>query len=141
MVRDGVTEASRAVDLAESVDGADHGIGLGVVRERVLQAANHGDAGNGRVDGQEDVVEDDKGEEGTRLGDPPGLVAMLAIVPVDVGDGDEVDGGDGQRDLVGEGALVDVGGDGEGIRKRRLAVPRGRNGKGRWVWGELEDSS
>jgi hypothetical protein len=45
-------------------------------------------------------MEDDKGVEGAGFGDPPWLVAVLAVVPVDVGHGNEVDGGDGQRDLV-----------------------------------------
>lgn len=90
-VRDSVAESARTVDLAESIDGANNSIGLAVVGEGVLQAADHGHAGNGRVDSQEDIVEDDKGVEWARLCDPPRLVPVLAVVPVDVGDGDEVD--------------------------------------------------
>jgi hypothetical protein len=140
VVGDGVAQSSGTVNLAEGVDGADNGVGLAVVGERVLEAADHGHAGDGRVDGKEDIVEDDKGVEGAGFGDPPRLVAVLAVVPVDVGDGDEVDGGDGQRDLVGQGALVDVLGNWEGVRKRRLARPWGRNGRGGGIGRELQNS-
>jgi hypothetical protein len=100
IVRDGVAEATRAVDLAESVDGAYNRIRVAVVREGVLQSAHHGHAGDGRVDGQEDIVEDDKGKEGSRLRNPPRRVSVLAVVPVQVRHGNGVDRGDGQRDLV-----------------------------------------
>lgn len=141
VVRDCIAEPARAMNLAERIDGADDGIGIAVVGERVLQAADHGDAGNGGVDGEEDIVEDDKGVEGARFGDSPGLVTMLAVVPVDVGDGDEVDGGDGQWHLVGQGALVDVLGNGERVRKGGLARPWRRNRLGCRVRGELEDGA
>ena len=140
-VGNGVAQTAGTVNLAESVNGADDGIGLAVVGKRVLQAADHGHASDGRVDGQEDVVEDDKGVEGPGLCNPPRLVAMLAVVPVDVGDGNEVDGGDGQRDLVREGALVDVLRYREWVCEGRLASPWGRNGRGRGIGGELEDCS
>lgn len=137
----GVAKSAGAVDLAEGVDGANDGVGLAVVGEGVLEAADHGDAGDGRVDGQEDVVEDDKREEGSGFGDPPRLVSMLAVVPVDVGDGDKVDRGNGQRDLVGQSALVDVLRNGKWVRKRRLAGPRRWDGRGRSVGRELKDCS
>lgn len=91
VVGDGVAQSPGTVDLAEGVDGADNGVGLAVVRERMLEAADHGHAGNGRVDSQEDIVEDDKGVEWAGFGNPPRLVTVLAVVPVDVGDGDKVD--------------------------------------------------
>jgi hypothetical protein len=50
-VGDGVAESSRAVDLAQRVNGADHRVGLAVVGDRVLQRADHGHARDGRVDG------------------------------------------------------------------------------------------
>lgn len=135
-----IAKSTRTVDLAEGVNGADKGVGLGVVGHGALHAADHGDKGHGRVDGEKDVVEDDKGEEGTRFGDLPGLVAMLAVVPVDVGDGDKVDRGNRQGHLVGEGALVDVLGDGEWVGECRLARPRRRNGRGGGIRRKLEDS-
>lgn len=134
-----VAESSRAVDLAERVDGADNGIGVAVVREGALQGAHHGDARDGRVDGEEDIVEDDKGEEGARLCDAPGLVAVLAVVPVEVGDDDGVDARDVQGDLVGQGALVDALRDVEGVRERGLAGVGVRDGRRRRVGRELED--
>jgi hypothetical protein len=138
---DGIAKSARAVDLAEGVNGANDGVGLAVVGEGALEAADHGHTGNGRVDGQEDVVEDDKGKKGTRFGDPPRLVSMLTVVPVDVGDGDKVDGGNGQRDLVGQRALVDVLGDGEWVCKGRLAAPRRWDRRGRGIGRKLEDGS
>jgi hypothetical protein len=84
-------------------------------------------------------VEDDKGEEGTRLRNAPGLVSMLAIVPVEVGDGNGVDRGNGQRDLVAQRALEDVLGNVEGVRKGRLAQVRVGDGRWRGVGGKLED--
>lgn len=139
-VGDGIAETAGSVDLTKGVDGANDGIGLAVVRERVLQAADHGHAGDGRVDCQEDIMSDDESEEGARLCDAPWLVPMLTIVPVEVGDGSEVDGGDGERDLVGQRALVDVFGDWEGVGEGSFAVPWRRNRKWRGVWRELEDS-
>jgi hypothetical protein len=91
VVGDRVAESSRAVDLAERVNGADDGIGVAVVREGALQCAHHGDARDGRIHCEEDIVEDDEGEEGARLRDAPGPVSVLAIVPIEVGDDDGVD--------------------------------------------------
>jgi hypothetical protein len=139
MVGNRVAESSRAVDLAESVNRAHNGVGLAVMRKRVLQAADHGHAGDGGIDSQEDVVEDDEGVERARLCDPPRLVPMLAVVPVDVGDGDEVYRGNGQRNLVGERALVDVLADGKRVLEGRLADPWRRNRQWRSIWRELED--
>ena len=140
VVGDSVAESAGTVDLAKCVNGTDNGVGLAVVGERVLEAADHGDASNGRVDSQEDIVEDDKGVEWAGFGDPPRLVTVLAVVPVDIGDGDEVDGGNGQGHLVRQRALVDVFGDRERVRKRRLASPWGRNGQGSGIGRELQNS-
>ena len=139
VVGDSIAESAWAVDLAERVDGANDGIGLTVVGKRVLQSADHGHAGDSRVDGQENIVEDDEGEEWARLCDLPGLVSVLAVVPVEVGDGDSVDRGDGQRHLVPQRALEDVLGDMEGVGEGRLAVVRVGDGRRRRVWRELED--
>lgn len=139
VVGDGVAESSRAVDLAERVNGADNGIGVAVVREGALQGAHHGDTRDGRVDGEEDIVEDDKGEEGARLRDSPGLVSVLAVVPIEVGDDDGVDGGDVQGHLVGQRALVDVLGNVEGVCEGGHAGVGVRDGRRRRVGRELED--
>jgi hypothetical protein len=48
----------------------------------MLESAKHGDAGDGRVDSEENIVQNDKGEEGARLADGPRLVPVLAVPPV-----------------------------------------------------------
>jgi len=141
VVSDGVPEASWAVDLAQRINGTHDCVRLAVVRKRVLQASNHGHTGDGRVDGQEHVVEDDKSVKRPRLRDSPGLVAVLAVVPVDKGNGDEVDAGNAQWDLVGQRALVEVFRNRERVGKGRLAVPWRRDGEGCGIWRKLEDGS
>lgn len=84
-------------------------------------------------------MEDDKGEEGSRLGDPPRLVPMLAIVPIEVRDGDGVHGGNSQRHFVGQRAFEDVLGDVERVREGRLNNVGVRNWLRRRVWREFED--
>jgi hypothetical protein len=139
IVRDGVAEAARAVDLAESVDGAHDRVGVAVVREGVLQRAHHGHAGDGRVHGQEDIVEDDEGEERARLGDAPRLVLVLAVVPVQVRHRDGIHSRNAQRDLVAQRALKDVLGDVERVREGRRFRVRVRDRGRRRVGRELED--
>jgi hypothetical protein len=139
IVRDGVAEAARAVDLAERVDGAHDRVGVAVVREGVLQCEHHGHAGDGRVHGQEDIVKDDEGKERTRLGDAPRLVLVLAVVPVQVRHHDGVHSRNAQRHLVAQRALKDVLGDVERVRERRLCGVRVRDRGRRRVGRELED--
>ncbi len=79
------------MDFAKGVNRRYNDIWVAVVRERNLQAPDHSHASDGRVECQKDVMEDDKGEERARLRDPPCLVSMLAIVPVDISDRDGVD--------------------------------------------------
>lgn len=55
----------------------------------------HGEAGQGGVDGEKDVVRDNKCLEPAVAGNPPRLVAMLTVVPVEIGDSNGVDRGDG----------------------------------------------
>jgi hypothetical protein len=134
-----VTKPTGTIDLAERVDSANNRVRVAVVRERVLQRADHGHAGDGRVDSQEDIVEDNKGEERTRLRDPPWLVSMLTVVPVEVCDRDGVDGGNRQRNLVAQRALEDVLGDVEWVREGPDFGVWVRNRRRRRVWWELED--
>lgn len=70
------------------------------MRERDLEAADHGEEGDGRVYGQKQIVCNDERPESACLGDGPGLVSMLSVVPVEESSCDKVDGGDGQRHLV-----------------------------------------
>lgn len=99
-VEHSVAESARSIHLAEGIHGADKGVALRVVREGGFQSAEHGVTGDGRVDGQKDVVENDKGLERARLADRPGLVAMVAVVLVQEQNARCVDGGDGEGDLV-----------------------------------------
>ena len=117
--------------MAQGVDGSDNGIGLGVVGDGMLERADHGPAGDGRVDGEEDVVQDDEDVEGTRLADPPRLVAMLAVVCVEQGDGGGVDGGHGQRDDGLQHGVVDARGDGERVPEAGEGRIRDGRGDGR----------
>lgn len=97
----------------------------------MLQREDHGHTGDGRVDSQEDIVGDDEGKERARLRDPPGLVPVLAVIPVEVGDNDSIDRGDVQWHLVPQRAFEDILGDLEGVGKRRLSAVRVRDGRRR----------
>jgi hypothetical protein len=139
VVGDCVAKSAGTIDLAERIDSADNRVRVAVVREGVFQGADHGHAGDGRVDSQEDIVEDDKGEKRTRLRDLPWLVAMLTVVPVEVCDRDGVDGSNRQRNLVSQRALEDVLRDVEWVREGRDFGVGVRNRRRRRVWWELED--
>lgn len=105
----------------------------------MLQCPDHGDAGNGRIDGEEDIVEDNESEEWARLCDPPRLVSVLAVVPIEVGDCNRIDRGDRQRDFVGERVLEGFLRNVERVRERRLARAWVRDRRRRRVGRELED--
>ena len=108
VVCDSITKASWTLDLAERVNSANKRIGLSPVGERCFQAVEHGHAGDCRVDSEKYVVGDNKCLEPAVAGNPPWLVAMLAVVPVEVGDRNGVDGGDGQGDLGVKRLLEDI---------------------------------
>lgn len=139
VVRDCVTKTSRSLDLAERVDGANKGIGLPPVWEGCLQAVEHGEAGESRVYSEKDVVRNDKCLEPAVARNPPRLVAMLAIVPVEVRDGRGVDSGDGQGDLRVERLFEDVLWDLERVRESRFAAVRVRDGRRCSIWGKPQD--
>lgn len=82
---------------------------------------------------------DDESKEWAGLGDPPWLVSMLPIVPVEVCDGDGVDSRDGQRNLVGKRVLKGLLGNLKWVRKGGLS--RVWIGHWRWssIWRELKD--
>lgn len=73
-------------------------------------------------------------------GDPPRLVAMLAVVPVEVGDGDSVDGGDGQGNLGVKRLLENVLGDLERVCEGRFPAVWVRDGRRCGIWRKLQDS-
>lgn len=78
-------------------------------------AAQHAPERPGRVHGEEDVVQDDKGEEGPRLAYPPGLLAVGLVVLVEQLDGDGIERGDGHRDPGVERAGEPIVGNVEGV--------------------------
>lgn len=53
------------------------------VDETPLHDANHAPEGPGRVDGKEDVVQDDEDEEGACFADAPGLLVARLVVLVE----------------------------------------------------------
>jgi len=124
--------------LAERIDGTGDSVGLGIMGYSVLESANHGDTGDGRVDGEEDVVKNDEGIKGAGFAESPGLVSMTAIVFVQENDGGCVDGCDGERYLEGQSCGEDVFGDGEGCLEG-VSFEWRRNWGRRWVGGEFED--
>lgn len=96
---------------------------------------NHGIECPGRVDGKEDVVKDDKGEEGAGLADRPGLLAAGEVEAGEGLDSDGVDSGNGQGHLGvesgGEEVVGDVEGvhDGDGVGMRRRESGRVSGGR------------
>lgn len=100
MVDNRVTKASGTVNLAQRINRGNHSIGLAVMRERDFEAADHGEKCDGRIDSQEQVVANDEDLKCARLRNGPGLVAMLAIVPIEECGGDKIYGRDGQWDFV-----------------------------------------
>ena len=134
-----VTKTSGSLDLAKRIDGANEGIGLPPIGEGSLQAVEHGHAGEGGVDGEEDIVGNDEGLEPAVAGNPPRLVAMLAIVPVEVGDGDGVHSRNCQRNFGVKRLLKDILRDLERVRKSRFAAVGVRDRRWCSIWGKLQD--
>lgn len=67
----------------------------------------HGIAGDARVDGQGQVVQDDKEIKERGLADGPWLVLATTVDLIRDEDGDDVAGGEGQRDLAREQLVVE----------------------------------
>ena len=112
-------EPGRPVDAAEAVGRGSDAAGAERADDGAAHAAQHAPEGPGRVDGQENVVEDDKGEEGPRLAHGPGLLAARGVEPVQCLGGDGVQGRHGQGDLGVERGLEDAVGDVEGAHDAR----------------------
>lgn len=138
----GVSQATRSVNFAQGVDSANEGIGLRVVWDGVLERADHSPAGDGRVDSEEHVVEDDEDVEGARLADGPRLVSVLAVVCIEQRDARCVYGCNGQRNDGFQCTVVDVGRDGERVPEAREgSISNGRGQRRRCgIRRELEDS-
>lgn len=134
----GVAKTGGTVELAEAVNGAGQAIGTAGADDRPPQSSQHANKGPCRVDGQEDIVENDKQAEGRSLADGPGLLAGRGVVLVQQLGRDGVGGGNGDGDLGVQCGREDVIGDGKGevkVRRRDGLRFRGRReveeGRGR----------
>lgn len=94
-----VTKPSRPMHLAERVDYVYYAVRVVSAGEGVFHGPDHGDKRDCRVQGEEDIVEDDERVERTRLADGPWLVAAPAIVRVEEGHCCRVDGRYRERDV------------------------------------------
>lgn len=135
---DRVSEAGGAVKTADAVSGGGRAAGAKGVGDAAAEATEHAPKGPGRVDGEEDVVEDDKDLEGGRLANGPGLLAAGAVEAVEQLDGDGVGGGNGQGHAGVEGTLEDRLGDVEGVHDGEV-LRRGGDGRRRVVRREVEE--
>lgn len=145
VVRDIVAEASSAMELAERVHGASPAVGAGRADDTAAEDLEGTVPGPGRVDGEEDVVGDDKGAEGAGLADGPGPLVGRLVVEVESLGRDGIDGGDGQRHLgvkggcepgIGDGKwdVVARRRDGHGVGRRRQLEERGIGRAGKEIW-------
>lgn len=90
VVVDGVSNADRTVQTAEAISGTGKALGTSRVENTPPHTAKHTPKGPGRVDGEEDIVEDDKDLEGAGLGDGPGFLVMRLVVNIEALDGDGI---------------------------------------------------
>ena len=115
---DGISETARAVDLAQRVGHTGQAVGIVKAGPDAVHCPGHGDEGHARVDGQEDVVDNDKSLEGAGFRYPPWLIYVTPVVGIDQGDRDHIDATNNQGDLDVQGAIVNV----KGNCKRRPEV-------------------
>jgi hypothetical protein len=108
VVVDRVSKTLRAVKAAEAVSGTGKTLRTHWVQDAPPHATEHAPESPCRVDGEKDIVEDDKDVEGTGLADCPGLLAVRLVVDVEALDSDGVEGSNGQGDLGVESSCVDV---------------------------------
>ncbi|KAH6606657.1 hypothetical protein Trco_005810 [Trichoderma cornu-damae] len=139
VVVDGVAQAARPVEAAEAIGGGRDAAGAEGADEAPPHDAHHAPEGPGRVDGQEDVVQDDEGEEGARLADAPGLPAARLVVLVEQLCRDGIGGGNGQRNPSVQGRHVEAVGDVEGPQNRSRDMRRRQRCR-RVGGGEVEET-
>lgn len=100
---DRVAEPGRAVQTARTVGGGGEATGPEGADDALAHAAEHAPKGPGRVDGQEDVVEDDEEAKRGSFRNAPGLLVVGAVVAVQQLDGDGVERGNGDGHARVEG--------------------------------------
>ena len=135
---EGVCRSSQAVLSAQSGPVLAKGHALMVTGPGVSQSADHADKGEGGEDGEEDVVQDDKGLERTRLGDGPGLVAAVSVDLVHDDGGGSIQGANGNGHLPVERVVVELGVNCKGTGKGTRIGGRGQRERGR-IRRELEE--
>lgn len=134
-----VAESPGPVDLAETVDDGCRGGSHGLVWPGEPEGADHAEKGPERVDGEEDIVEDDEEPEGAGLADGPGTVVSAAVEAVDVGDCAGVSGRDGDGDSRVQEGRVDGGRDVERAVPGDGGQLGGREDGGAGVWRKSEE--
>lgn len=133
-----IAQAARAMHFAKRIDCSSNSICFRIVWDGVLEGADHGHTGHGRVYGEKDVVEDDEDVESAGFADSPRLIAMAAVVLVQEDNGRRVDRGDGQWDLEIERTGEYFGRDRERCLER-IPFERRRYRDRRWIGWKLED--
>lgn len=93
-----VAQTARSMQLAQSIGHSGRTVLVPQTGPRVLDGLQHAQEGPSRVNRQEDVVEDDGDEEGSRLAHRPRLKAPLTVDAIEVGDRGHID--DGRSDRV-----------------------------------------
>lgn len=99
VVVNGASQSLASKNSAEAISGASQSTRSIRTEDGPPHSTKHTPESPSRVNSQEDVVKNDKGEEWPRLGDCPRLLSILLVVYVEALDGDGVQSGDGQGDL------------------------------------------
>lgn len=108
VVLDRVGKARWAVELANRVNNANESVWARWAWDGGLECLPHANKGPCRVDGEEDVVEDDNPVEPASLGESPRLVTAGGVDLVHCDGGDGVDSRDGERNASIVGLLVEL---------------------------------
>jgi hypothetical protein len=139
VIRGCAAESTRTIDLAESVNGTDECVVVGVVRQRPLESVEHSITSDCRVYREKDVVQDNKCLEGLGLADSPRFIPIPAVVCIQRDNRRRVDGCNRQRDFVRQSSVEDVCRNGKWRPKGGPVIGRRKRG---WLGlrGKLEYS-
>lgn len=108
----GVTQSAGTMKLTERIRYTSESVGVDIEPGPCVgKRTKHGSEGDSRVDGQEDIVEDDEELERASRTDPPWLPASASVKLVDQGDRHNVASSNGKWDFhserIVEGVIVD----------------------------------
>lgn len=107
-------------------------------RPGVYDGAQHGYKSHGGIDGEDDIVKDNKGLECASFADGPGLVLAATIVVVEQGDCGNIDAGYGERHRWVQSCIVDLWVDREGALDGLFVRRRWERGR-KICWWKLEE--